>query len=115
MSQKTKSTGLIKFTAVKDYINKAKAMRSKKEAVEKLIADFDVVLEAVIDEAKNLAQAEKRNTILEPDITAALDKHLRKKDLPWDETAKEVIKHSPTDLGKISKTLRNWIRERENE
>lgn len=114
MSQKTKSTGIIKFTAVKDYINETKGMRSKQDAVDQLIAEFDAALDAVIDEAKRLAQAGGRNTILKPDVAAALDKYLGRKDLPWDETAKEVIKHNPTDLGKISKTLHDWIKERED-
>ena len=88
-------------------------MRSKKDAVEKLIADFDVVLEAVIDEAKRLAEKAGRNTIMKPDVVAALDKHLRRKNLPWDETAKEVIKHKPVELGSISQEIRRWIRENE--
>ena len=50
----------------------------------------------------------------QPDIAVALEKYLRRKNLPWDETAKEVIKHNPTDLGKISKAIRAWIQEHEN-
>jgi histone H3/H4 len=114
MKNKLASTGVIKPTVVTQYINRAAGMRAKKDAVAKLIADFDAVLAAVVVEAKNLARQDRRTTILKRDIVAALEKHLRRKDLPWDETAAEVIKHNPTDLGKISKTVRDWIREHED-
>ena len=103
------ATGVLKPTAVTQYINRAAGMRTKKDAVAKLIADFDAVLTAVVAEARNLAHADRRTTILKRDVVAALEKHLRRKDLPWDETAAEVIKHNPTDLGKISKNIRDWI------
>ena len=110
---KDKPTGVIKENAVSQYIKKATGLRVRVDAVTKFMADFDAVIVAVVAEAKALAQAERRNTILKVDVAAALEKHLRRKDLPWDETAKEVIKHNPTDLGKISKAVRDWIREHE--
>ena len=116
MKPKTKpaGTGIIKFTSVKNYINEVEKMRIGKDAVNKYIVEFDDVQDAVIKEAKRLALEEKRSTILKPDIAAALEKYLRRKNLPWDETAKEVIKHNPTDLGKISKAIRTWIQEHES-
>ena len=105
----TIKTGIIKTTTVKDYITKAKKMRSQEAAVKKFIDDFDVVIEAVIVEAVRLAVAAKRNTVMKDDMAAALDKFLKKTDLTWDMTAAAVIKHNPTDLGKISKTIQEWI------
>ena len=102
-------TGIIKTTTVKAYITKAKKMRTQAAAVSKLIADFDAVLEAVIVEAVALAKAAKRNTVMKADMAAAVDKFLKKTDLTWDQTAASVIKHNPTDLGKISKTILEWI------
>ncbi|MDO8804530.1 MAG: HU family DNA-binding protein [Elusimicrobiota bacterium] len=115
MKPKTKpaGTGIIKFTSVKNYINEVEKMRIGKDAVNKYIVEFDDVQNAVIKEAKRLALEEKRSTILKPDIAAALEKYLRRKNLPWTETAKEVIKHNPTDLGKISNAIRTWIQEHE--
>ena len=114
MKTKLAPTGVLKPTVVTQYINRAVGMRTKKDAVAKLIADFDAVLAAVVVEAGNLAREDRRTTILKRDVVAALEKHLRRKDLPWDETAAEVIKHNPTDLGKVSKTIRDWIREHED-
>ncbi len=107
-------TGIIKTTTVKAYFTKAKKMRTQAAAVTKLIADFDAVLEAVIVEAVALAKAAKRNTVMKVDVAAALDKFLKKTDLTWDQTAEQVIKQNPTDLGKISKTILEWISAHEN-
>ena len=116
MKSETKAivTGIIKFTSVKNYINEVEKMRIAKDAVNKYIAEFDDVQNVVIKEAKRLALAEKRSTILKPDVAAALEKYLRRKNLPWTETAKEVIKHNPTDLGKISKAIRDWKKSTRN-
>ena len=90
-------TGIVKPTTVKAYITTAKKMRSQASAVKKFIDDFDVVIAA------------KRNTVMKADMAAAVDKFLKKTDLTWDQTAASVIKHNPTDLGKISKTILEWI------
>ena len=107
-------TGIVKTTTVKDYITKAKKMRSQASAVKKFVDDFDVVVEAVIVEAVVLAKAAKRNTVMKDDMAAAIEKYLKKTDLTWDQTAAQVIKHNPTDLGKISKTVLEWISAHEN-
>ena len=107
-------TGIVKTTTVKDYITKAKKMRSQASAVKKFIDDFDVVIEAVIIEAVRLAKAAKRNTVMKVDVAAAIEKYLKKTDLTWDQTAAQVIKHNPTDLGKISQTVMEWISAHEN-
>ena len=107
-------TGIVKPTTVKAYITTAKKMRSQASAVKKFIDDFDAVIEAVIVEAVALAKAAKRNTVMKADMAAAIDKYLKKTDLTWDQTAASVIKHNPTDLGKISKTILEWIAAHEN-
>ena len=110
-----KPTGVLKPTVITAYVKKATSLRVAKDAVAKFIADFDAVIAAVVKEAKRLALAERRNTILKKDVAAAIEKYLRRQDLPWDETAKEVIKHNPADLGKISKSIRDWITEHEDD
>ena len=106
-------TGIIKTNAVKDYIA-GKKMRSQASAVKKFIDDFDVVIEAVIVEAVALAKAAKRNTVMKADMAAAVDKFLKKTDPTRDQTAAQVIKRNPTDLGKISQTVMEWIAAHEN-
>jgi len=113
-TEKAKSSGVLKTNGVAVYIKKATGLRVKVDAIERLIADFDAVIVAVVKESKRLALAGRRTTILKGDVAAALDKFLRRAELPWDETAKEVIKHNPADLGKISKAIRDWLREHED-
>ena len=115
MKTKAKLTGVIKENAVSQYVKKSTGLRVRVDAVAKFIADFDAVIVAVVAEAKALARAGRRNTILKTDVAAAIDKHLRRRDLPWDETTKELIKHNPADLGKVSKAVRDWIREHEED
>jgi hypothetical protein len=91
-------------------------MRSTTEAVNKLIEDFDSTIETVITEAETLAKEQKRNTIMDQDVIPALEKHLGKKHLTWQETAEEIIRQNPTDLGKISKAINDYIeKERKQE
>ena len=85
-----------------------------KHLIKKFIDDFDAVIEAVIVEAVSLAKAAKRNTVMKADMAAAIEKYLKKTDLTWDQTAAQVIKHNPTDLGQISKTIQEWIAAHEN-
>lgn len=99
----------LKFNAIKQYINDVKKMRSSTGAVKKLIQDFDATIEDTIADAGKLAKQDKRNTIMEQDVTLALEKHLGKKHLTWQETAKEIIRQNPTDLGKISKAINDYI------
>jgi len=113
-TEKAKSSGVLKTNGVAVYIKKATGLRVKVDAIERLIADFDAVIVAVVKESKRLALAGRRTTILQSDVAAELDKFLRRAELPWDETAKEVIKHNPADLGKISKAIRDWLREHED-
>ena len=84
-------------------------MRSSTGAVNKIIKDFDSTIEEVINEAGKLAKEDKRNTIMDQDVTPALEKHLGKKHLTWQETADEIIRQNPTDLGKISKAINDYI------
>jgi hypothetical protein len=84
-------------------------MRSSTGAVNKLIEDFDSTIEDVIADAEKLAKEDKRNTIMEQDVIPALEKHLGKKYLTWQETAEEIIRQNPTDLGKISKAINDYI------
>lgn len=109
-----KKKEFLRFNTIKQYINDIKKMRSSTSAVNKLIKDFDSTIEDVINEAGKLAKEDKRNTIMDQDVIPALEKHLGKKHLSWQETAEEIIRQNPTDLGKISKAINDYI-EKEQE
>ncbi len=102
-------TEFIKFNTIKEYFKDAFKMRSSESAVKKAMSEFDSAIEIVLKEAGELAQADKRNTVMDQDIISAVEKHLGKKNLTWQETAEEIIRQNPTDLGKISKAINDYI------
>jgi len=104
-----KKREFLRFNTIKQYINDIKKMRSSTGAVKKIIKDFDSAIEDVINEAGKLSKEDKRNTIMDQDVIPALEKHLGKKHLTWQETADEIIRQNPTDLGKISKAINDYI------
>ena len=107
---KNKQAEFIRFNTIKEYINDILKMRSSDSSVKKFIKEFDSSIEAALKEAGKLAKEDKRNTVMDQDITPALEKHLGKKHLTWQETAEEIIRQNPTDLGKISKAINDYIK-----
>ena len=99
----------VRFNTIKEYITLVLHMRSSNSAVNKLIQEFDSTIEAIIADAGELAKKDNRNTIMDQDIIPALEKHLGKKHLTWQETAQEIILKNPTDLGNISKAINDYI------
>jgi len=99
----------IKFNTIKEYFKDAFKMRSSDSAVKRSISEFDSTIETVLKEAGGLAKEDKRNTVMDQDIISAVEKHLGKKNLTWQETAEEIIRQNPTDLGKISKAINDYI------
>jgi len=102
-------TAFIKFNTIKAYINDALKMRSAESAIIISLGAFDAAIETVLKEAGKLAKDDKRNTIMEQDITTAVETRLGKKHLTWQETAAEIIRQNPTDLGNISKAINDYI------
>ena len=99
----------LRFNAIKEYINDNLKVRSSDKAVKKFIKEFDTAIGATLKEAKKSAREDKRNTIMGQDIIPALEKHLGKRYLTWQETVKEIIRQNPADLGKISKAVNDYI------
>jgi len=102
-------TAFIKLNTVKEYINDILKMRSSESAVKISLGAFDAAIETVLKEAGELAKADNRNTVMDQDIISAVEKHLGKRNLTWQETAEEIIRKNPTDLGKISKAINDYI------
>ncbi|MCK5283560.1 MAG: NFYB/HAP3 family transcription factor subunit [Nanoarchaeota archaeon] len=106
---KKKQAEFIRFNTIKEYINDNLKMRSSDNAVKLSIKEIDSAIETVLKEAGELAKEDKRNTVMDQDIISAVEKHLGKRYLTWQETAEEIIRQNPADLGKISKTINDYI------
>lgn len=99
-------SGFVSFNSVKEYINEKLKTRSSDDAIRTLLRRFNTSVEEVLVEAKRIATANRRKTILDSDITAALELRLGKRHLNWEEILQEIILQTPADLGKISKGVR---------
>ena len=108
-----KKPEFLRYNTIKEYINDILKMRSSEGAVKKFIGEFDTAIETTLSDAGKLAKEDKRNTIMDQDIVPAIEKHLGKKHLTWQETADEIIRQNPTDLGKISKAINDYIEKEE--
>ena len=104
-----KGSEFVRFNTVKDYVNKTLKMRSSDSAVKALIRRLDTAVVHILRDARAVAKADKRNTIMDQDMFFALEKHLAKRHLTWQETVEEILRQLPTDLGKISRAIRKQI------
>ena len=104
-----KTAEFIRFNTIKEYIAHILKMHSSDSAVKKSIKAFDTAIETVLKEAGETAKEDNRGTVMDQDIISALGKHLGKRHLTWQETAEEIIRQNPADLGKISKTINDYI------
>ena len=110
-----KKAEFLRYNTIKEYINRILKMRSSDSAVKKFLSEFDTAIEDTLADAGKLAKENKRNTIMDEDIIPAIEKHLGKKHLTWQETADEIIRQNPTDLGKISKAINDYIEKEKGE
>ena len=69
MPKKEKKPEFIRFNTIKEYINDILKMRSSDSAVKKFISEFDTAIETTLIDAGKLAKEDKRNTIMEQDIS----------------------------------------------
>ena len=99
----------IKFNTIKDYVNDKLKLRSTDDAAEAFIKAFNKVITQTVKDAGKLAKDDKRVTIQIEDVETAIEKNVGDRDLSWQETAEQVIKQNPADLGKISKHINDYI------
>ena len=105
----SKKSEFLRFNTIKEYINDAFKMRSSEGAVQKFIRAFNSAIKDTLADAGRSAKENKRNTVLDADIEPAIENRLGKKHLTWQETADEIIRQNPTDLGNISKAINDYI------
>jgi len=111
MPSKEKDTAFVKSNSLKDELKKSK-FRSSESAIDKLLATFNKTIATVLADAITSAKAARRTTVLDEDAQSALDKNIGKQDLPWDDIVREVLRETPADIGKISKSIEDYIREK---
>ncbi len=106
-----KKIDFIKDATIKSYVKNIQKFRSSKEAVHEIDSRFNSLIKSVLALAQKLAKEDKRKTILDQDVIQAFENQVGKEHLTWKEAAKEVIYQNPTDLGKISKAINDYIKQ----
>jgi histone H3/H4 len=108
-----KNNSFLKLNTIKTYIKEKNQMRSNKKAIENLIEVLDNFVSEMLLTASKIAKKEKRNTILQEDIDHAIESHLKTKALSWEEISDLIIKQNPTNIGKISNKINNYVASKE--
>lgn len=96
-------------TMVRDYVKNTRKFRVYKKAVSLLSRRFNELIKTVAIEAEKIAKKDRRKTISPDDIEAAIEKHVGKKDLSWEEILEQLVKHPPAGLGNISKGINDYV------
>jgi histone H3/H4 len=103
--------GFISLSSLKRFINDDEKLRAGEEALRATAARFDAEIIKVLTDAAEMARDDKRRTVMERDIEAAIKKHLGKQGLTAAEVLQEVLNLSPTELGRVSSGIEASIRE----
>ena len=104
-----KRVNFIKYNPVKKYINNVVKFKVSDTAVKKLMSNIDSTIRKIIKDAQAAAKKKKRRTISIAHMTESIEKNVGKKSLTWKETVAEIIKKNPTELGKISRAINDYI------
>ena len=106
----TAKNHFLMFHVIKNYISKKEKFKSAEDAINKLMERFNQAIKTVLADSGKLAAKDRRKTILQRDVEAALEKNLGKTDLTAQELLEEVLKQNPTDLGHISQGISIYLR-----
>jgi len=95
---------------VKNRIAKKYKLKSGEEAINKLAARVSDEIDLILADAVEVTKDEKRKTVLERDIDAAIEKNLGERGLTADELLEELLKQDPSELGRIIEGVDSHIR-----
>jgi len=99
----------IKNSVVKKFLSDTHSLRSSKEAINGLDKAVNEFIAKILGSAAGLAQNNKRKTVMEEDISQALEKTIGQGEMSWEELRDIILKQNPTSLGNISKAINEHI------
>jgi histone H3/H4 len=98
----------VKQTAIKASM-KASGFRSTADAMNYIEKSLNELIGVILTESGRLAKKDRKKTIFPKHVSTALEKHIGKSELNWDEILPQVLQETPADLGKLSKGIRKYI------
>ncbi|MFW6129688.1 MAG: hypothetical protein ACOC56_00800 [Atribacterota bacterium] len=99
----------IVFSAIKKYIAD-KDMNSSDSAVRKIEHAVNAKIKDIVSDSILFSKQDRRKTVLDRDVEKSIIKNIGSVDLDWKEVLEEIIKQSPTELGKISQGIESHLR-----
>ncbi len=96
---------------VERYIRQNLKFRSAAAGVAELGKNFNSLIAKVLDEAAARSKKLRRKTLLADVVKEACAKHVGKADLDWEEIVGQLKQEAPTELGKISQALTQYLDE----
>ncbi len=100
----------IKDTAIKAFISDNEKLRSSQGAVATLDKRLNTVIQTVITEAAASARESGRKTILQDDIVKAMEKHIGRETLTWQQTLAQVLRQPAVYLRDIANGIDEELR-----
>ncbi len=92
----------INDTAIKAFIRDNEKLRSSQKVVATIDKRLNAIIQKVITEAAAIARESGQKTILQDDIVKALEKHVGRETLTWQQTLAQVLRQPAVNLRDIA-------------
>ena len=92
----------IKNSVIKRDISEKEDLRSSQDAIAAINQRMNELIRKVIEEAAASARAADRKRVLQEDAEAALQKHVGRETLTWQQTLDQVLRQPPVNLRDIA-------------
>jgi len=100
----------IKDSMIKKYIRDTEKLRSSSKVVATINKQLNAIIQKVITEAAAIAREAGQKTILEDDIVRALEKHVGRETLTWQQTLAQVLRQPAVNLRDIANGIDEELR-----
>jgi len=100
----------IKDSMIKEYIRDTEKLRSSSKVVATINKQLNAIIQKVITEAAAIARESGQKTILEDDIVRALEKHVGRETLTWQQTLAQVLRQPAVNLRDIANGIDEELR-----
>ena len=101
----------LKSNAINKYVTEDLHFRISQRATSPLLTRINFIVAKIITEAKKLSEDARRRTITEQDMLPTIEKHVGKRHLLWNEILSEVLLQPPSEIGKITKGINDYIQQ----
>lgn len=103
----------LKDHTLKRYMRSVLGLHPSREGLDALNGTVNELVRQILGEAAERTRARGRKTILAAATREALEHHLGRESLRWEDVADQITRQSSADVGKIARRLYQRIEELE--